>query len=343
MTDKSLILSISEILKKNSKNIYTSENRLILQKGLILNKYLNNKKNNKKTILKREPLLINEPLSINNNHNSLHNNINYDSTNNNIVSLKLSNLSVSDNALLEHIEILKNQLELAGIKPIEDIISYEDAKKKLKQALISLSKNDSFENNSEFERWDTFVTNHPNFIIEKKEEDEKWKEEQKDSINESFNIQYNIIPKDIANLSILDLKKNMNTSLANRIFRNKSLWLVHSTKDEISKLHFADLQYKYNNIGLDIVEMKALYACLPEKFLFDHNKKKEQWKKNILERLKELTNQEKTNTLSKKYIRNYCYLQQVSKTKDYMKKKMVNNKSIKTDLFAELSKFKFST
>ena len=344
MTEKSLILSVSHILKKKSKNINTYESRILLQKGLILekeNELLKNKnfRNNKCNSLNSSLLRGNNNHNHNNSlNNSLNNNINTNINNNNsIVSLKLNELSISsDNILLEHIEILKNQLELAGIKPIDDIITYEDAKEKLKQSLILASEKDSFENISEVERWDSFVTNHPKFILEKKNEEEQWKLLQNESITESLNIQKSIIPKDITNLSIEDLtKRNMTKQLATRIFRNKSLWLVHFSKEEISKLHSADLQYKFSNVGLDIIELKALYACLPNEFLFDHDNKKQIWKRNIIERLKELTNQEKMNKLPKKYVRNYCYLQS-TECKKREKKDIKLNIIHKTNLFAEL-------
>ena len=348
MTEKSLIISVSHILKKKSKNINTYESRILLQKGLILEKEneLLKKKHLKNTnCLSLKSSLLRDNKNINNNSqnsnsqnsNSQNSNINGNG-NNSIISLKLNELSISsDNILLEHIEILKNQLELAGIKPIDDIITYEDAKEKLKQSLILASENDSFENISEVERWDSFITSHPKFILEKKNEEEQWKCSQNESIIKSFNIQKSIIPKDIANLSIEDLiKRNMNKQLATRIFRNKSLWLVHFSKEEIAKLHFADLQYKFSNVGLDIIELKALYACLPDEFMFDHNKKKQIWKKDIIERLKELTNQEKMNNLPKKYVRNYCYLESTECNKRKTKNIKFDISVDKKDLFAEL-------
>ena len=184
MTDKSLIISVSQILKKKSKNINTYESRMLLQKGAILQKEkeLLNTKKQKKNVIFKQTLVGANTKNINNT---------------NITSFKLNELSVSDNILLEHIQILKNQLELAGIKPIDDIITYEDAKEKLKQSLILASEKDSFENISEVERWDSFVTSHPKFILEKKNEEEQWILLQNESMTESLNIQKSIIPKDI--------------------------------------------------------------------------------------------------------------------------------------------------
>lgn len=334
MTDKSIILSISQILQKKSKNINTFESRLLLHKGLIIEKDLKNKKKSIKYDKNHQV-----PFSFDN-YQSLTNTSSLKNSNPE-TSLQLSELSITDNILLEHIEILKNQLELAGIKPIEDIITYPNAKQKLKYALISASELDSYENLLEVERWDSFVTNHPQFIIEKETEEKEWKTVQNDSIIESLNIQRKIIPEDIANLSILDLQtRNISKKLSTRIFRNKSLWLVHLSKDDISKLHFADLQYKFSNIGLDLIEMKALYACLPEKFLFDHNNKKEKWKKNIIARLKELTNQDDNKTLPQKYMRNYCYLETIESTPKHRYIDLKFRPNTK-DLFAELkSNFK---
>lgn len=56
-----------------------------------------------------------------------------------------------------------------------------------------------------------------------------------------------------------------------------SLWLVRMDPTFISKMHFADLngQYSTSCRNLDVVEMCAILAALPDNFEADENGKKE--------------------------------------------------------------------
>lgn len=243
---------------------------------------------------------------------------------------------VGNNELLEHIELLKSQLENAGIRPISEITSYEDGKSQLRSALEAVIKEDSFFNLKEVEKWDDFIKNHPQFIKEQKEENKIWEANAHAAAAEARNEQKKYIPEDIfKNASIINLNNyGVSKTLATRIMRNRALWLVRMDKKDVANVHIADLKFKYSFIGLDITELRALYSCLPEKFDNDPNNEKEDWKNSLIQSLKDLENKEKNNTLPKRLIRNSAYCVQEPKAVEcqWAPAKPVRNK----DLFGQI-------
>ena len=47
--------------------------------------------------------------------------------------------------------------------------------------------------------------------------------------------------------------------------------------DDIKKYHIADLQGKFGNQGLDIIEMRAVWKSIPMEFENDGDGKKAEW------------------------------------------------------------------
>ena len=85
------------------------------------------------------------------------------------------NISIDKQELLNnHIHILKTQLKNAGIKPVDEIIPYEIGKNNLKIAFENLMKNNSHINLVEFEKWENFVQNHPDYSKEENERQNQW-------------------------------------------------------------------------------------------------------------------------------------------------------------------------
>tara|TARA_B100001996_G_scaffold155822_1_gene118654 strand:+ start:1670 stop:2626 length:957 start_codon:yes stop_codon:yes gene_type:complete len=243
---------------------------------------------------------------------------------------------VGNNELLEHIELLKSQLENAGIRPISEITSYEDGKSQLRSALEAVIKEDSFLNLKEVEKWDEFIKNHPQFIKEQKEENKIWEANAQVAAEKARNEQKKYIPEDIfKNASIINLNNyGVSKNLATRIMRNRALWLVRMDKKDVANVHIADLKFKYSFTGLDIIELRALYSCLPDKFDNDPNNEKEDWKNSLIQSLKDLENKEKNNTLPKRLIRNsaYCVMKPPAPTPAMPFVKPVSGK----DLFSQI-------
>ncbi len=235
--------------------------------------------------------------------------------------------NITDNELLEQIEVLKSQLLNAGIKPISEMVSYEDAKEYLKNAIKAASGSDSHENIKEVERWDEFIKNHPKYVEEEKEKEEAWKNDNFLKNIEALEIQQKIIPKNIYSGASVDIlmEKGLKKELAVRLMRNRVLWLVHMDPNQIALTHLADLRFKYSFAGLDIIEMRALYACMPEKFEHDDNGEKMNWLSSIREKLSDLINQENNNTLISRLQRNPAYLEKKKEVK--LKKINVNSQN----------------
>ena len=96
---------------------------------------------------------------------------------------------------------------------------------------------------------------------------------------------------------------------AKRLWRCKVLSLIWMDADEIQSLHFSELDTKYWSYGLDIVEMRAVYACLPKEFPaeFDLDGKKEEWLRNFRDVLVDLSAEEQAGTLNDARARHFCY------------------------------------
>jgi hypothetical protein len=74
-----------------------------------------------------------------------------------------------------------------------------------------------------------------------------------------------------------------------------------------------DLIGRFNPIaqGLDIVELAAIFACVPEKFVNDPTGKKNQWRLNLENALREMDKQRQEGKLPASKARNPCYKKQV--------------------------------
>jgi hypothetical protein len=78
--------------------------------------------------------------------------------------------------------------------------------------------------------------------------------------------------------------------LAKRIVQRQCLWLVRMSKVEIARLHESDLMGRFNSIGqqLDIIETAAIYATLPDKFSADPSNKKQSWRDQVEDNLRQM-------------------------------------------------------
>lgn len=129
------------------------------------------------------------------------------------------------------------------------------------------------------------LTFNPEFIDQQSKENESWFQENNDFLIQCLNETRSYVPATIGLMTHADLlAKGMSQSLARRIATRKCLWLVRMLPEDISKLHFADLNGQYSTAArnLDIVEMCAVLKSLPETFGADENGKKERVKHNLL-------------------------------------------------------------
>jgi len=98
------------------------------------------------------------------------------------------------------------------------------------------------------------------------------------------------IPPDIFSTTLEALLHlGLTPELARRVLGKRSLWLTRMSSDEIARLHEADLNGRFNYAGetLDLVELAAIYASLPDRFVNDKMGKKAEWRDGIERTLRE--------------------------------------------------------
>lgn len=87
------------------------------------------------------------------------------------------------------------------------------------------------------------------------------------------------------------------------------LWMVRMGKTDIARLHDVDLSNRYNTSAqlLDVVELAAIMASLPERFSNDPMGKKMAWKTQLENQLKQAMADRDAGTLPKNKLRAPVY------------------------------------
>jgi hypothetical protein len=106
-----------------------------------------------------------------------------------------------------------------------------------------------------------------------------WHDEHEAYFTECVHITRSFVPPTVFsdNLGSLALY-GLSSEVAKRIFQKQCLWLVRMQDTDIMKLHEADLYGRYSTSMLDLVEVAAVYSCLPDRFSLDPLGKKMAWK-----------------------------------------------------------------
>jgi len=208
--------------------------------------------------------------------------------------------------LQQQIALLKKQLNAAGVQAVE-LIPLAQAREKMNAAVKRLMDGD-MDAEKEVEKYDQIIRMHPDYEKEEAEKAEKWVRDTRPTNLAAQEEMRKLVPPDIRTASLADLEeKGLPQGLVRRLWTKKATWLVRFHPEDTAKLHIADLLSKYNNQGLDIVEMRAVWASLPEEFDNDGDGKKAQWKANFRTKLMELVTKEEQNRLSKNEKRNPGY------------------------------------
>jgi hypothetical protein len=118
-----------------------------------------------------------------------------------------------------------------------------------------------------------------------------------------------IVPPDIKTLTEEDVKLKYGISgpVAERIVKNKIFQLLYMKPNDIGKISIQDLTNVYKSNGLDIRELRAVYASLPEQMGSDSDGKKKEWLDNIRNNLKTLTDKLTTVGLNLNEKQNKAY------------------------------------
>lgn len=221
--------------------------------------------------------------------------------------------SILDNQGVEHIvqmmketNMLKYQLKTLGAAPVE-VVELDEAEQRMRDAVRRLIEGDMGAE-TEIERWDNCIRMNPDYI--KREEDKalEWERSHRDRNRAALRHMRCLVPPDVSHCSIDDMiSKGLPAVTAKRIRENKAIWLIRYSTEHIKKLHIAELSSKYSHQGLDLVEMRAIYAMIPSEFDNDNDGKKADWHSMFRQRLQDLCLREDNNSLAKADKRHRAY------------------------------------
>ena len=172
------------------------------------------------------------------------------------------------------------------------------------------------------ERLDNALRSHPEYAIREQKIRSKWDYEQKEENEKALKIMKKIVPPNIRSTTEEKIEEDIREKvsdemsitsgdikrLAKRIFRNKSLHIVHYPKNMISKLYVNDLVNKFDiGTSLDLTELRAVYASLPTQFDNDNDGQKAEWKERIRSQLVNLVRNNESNNIIPNKKRNSVY------------------------------------
>lgn len=208
--------------------------------------------------------------------------------------------------LQQQVALLKRQLQESGQQPVE-FVELSVARERMQQAVQRLMGGEEAAE-KDIERWDKAIRMNPEYQKEMEEKAKQWEIDQKPINHQCLLKMRSLIPPNVGSTSVSQMMADgVPKSIANRIWTKKSLWIINTHPDDTKKVHIADLNTKYGNQGLDIIEMRAIWANLPEEFDNDGDGKKAQWRALFRQKLEELTVKEASNRLSAMEKRNPAY------------------------------------
>jgi len=205
--------------------------------------------------------------------------------------------------VLTKLRALEDALELGGMDELDWDGTLEDAESKL-QELVPLMMVDDLKEASaateKFEVLDKIVRNHKDFREREERKKQEWLESNRAANDKALAELREIYPPCIAEGAALkDLKEifKLKPALAKRVFQRKTLRLIHMPPERTMKLHIADLTGIFSTQGLDLREMRAVFAALPQTFESDSDGRKAAWRESILLSLQELIKKQQAGDL----------------------------------------------
>jgi uncharacterized coiled-coil protein SlyX len=170
---------------------------------------------------------------------------------------------------------------------------------------------------AELERLDAALRAHPDHKIRQAKARANWDSEQRTANNNALALTRSLVPPDIlkstakdVGLRICDALQSDDKpalALARRVWSAKALRAVRAPSELLRKAHVADLRGTYTPTGLDIVELRAVYACLPKEFANDGDGAKAAWREAIREKLVAMVAKEVSGSLTAAEKRNSAY------------------------------------
>ncbi len=180
-----------------------------------------------------------------------------------------------------------------------EFVSLKTAKERMHEAVQKLMAGDDSAE-KDIDKWDQTIRMHPDYAKEQEEQRIKWEKENEMTNKEALRRLRTFVPPDIVSSSVAKMtSEGVPRIVAQRIWKFKVLQWARWHPDDVKKVHIADLQAKYSNQGLDVQEMRAVWAEMPEVFDLDSDGKKAQWRSFFSTKLRELTEKEAQGKLNR--------------------------------------------
>tara|TARA_Y100000739_G_scaffold116748_1_gene100375 strand:- start:36 stop:1157 length:1122 start_codon:yes stop_codon:yes gene_type:complete len=205
---------------------------------------------------------------------------------------------------------LRNELtNNASTKTLDEID--EEIKKAIEKCLEN-----EMDDCPELEKLDLEKKSHPEYQERLNAQRKAWDDIQKSDNEKALQIMRGFVPSNILKTSLKDLKdkllekignERLAQKLARHIWYKKILWLIRMPKNMLKKLSPAEFKIKYSQQGLDIVELRAVYYSLPDKFENDALGLKKEWKNNLRLKLENYVMRDEYNQLTSGETRNSVY------------------------------------
>ena len=170
-------------------------------------------------------------------------------------------------------------------KKCESPRSLEELEDMLREATKRLFAGDH-RASDECEKYQQLVASHPEYQRRELEARELWNAEQAAPNARALERLRRLVPSDVATTSAADLeKRGAPPALAKRLVSKRALWLARIPSQLVAKTHHVVLNNTYDVSGLDLFELRAVYAALPPDFENDALGLKARWKEQIRDKL----------------------------------------------------------
>ncbi len=191
----------------------------------------------------------------------------------------------------------------------------EEIEEDIREAMLKCMR-DGDDDCEEVDRLDLVLKSHPEYKERLMAQRAAWETSQKNANENALKEMRGIVPENINKTTLTELKQtltsklgdsNLADKLAKRIWSKKIIWLIRMPSQMVKKLSIVEFKNKYSPVGLDIVELRAIYYSLPLEFENDGEGKKAAWRESIRSKLEEFVNREQNNSLSPGERRHSAY------------------------------------
>lgn len=187
-----------------------------------------------------------------------------------------------------HVALLKGQLKKAGVEAIDEVVSYDEAKTRLREATKRLLDGGDLEDEQAATKWSEFVSSHPQHAAEQRAEEAAWRTANDAPNAAALAVIRGFVPPDIFSNASLEglVRSGLDPVAAKRVFATPALWLTRLPPERVARIHAADLRVRYAFSSLSLLELRALYASMPPAFEADDQGIKKAWFQSLEVKLK---------------------------------------------------------